>query len=654
VIAGRTRARAREGDPTVLRLYFVEEAPAPARRSPARNRTGGATVLESRTKPGVDDRIDGDDMRNDDHKRDPARERNARLRDAAARLGIASGWLLLAASAPARGQDRIAETVHNLSAGGPGTIRAQSEQQICIFCHAPHNTNGARPLWNRDMPNTVYQIYSSSTLDATPGQPTGASKLCLSCHDGTIALGSVLSRADRIRMSGGDYIPAGLTNLGTDLSDDHPISFMYTSGLAAADLQLKPPTALPAEVRLDANAQLQCTSCHDPHFNGFGDFLVMANEFSRLCTACHDMNGWSVTTHASSTASVSGIDEANWTYSTVASNACRSCHTSHTAGGRERLLLFAAEEDNCLTCHDGGVARHDIRAEINKLAAHDPRRYEGRHDPTETTLSGGPHVECADCHNPHAASREVRTGTYTPIGATLAKVPGVNQGGARVAEAQYEYEVCFRCHGDNAVDVSDQVLRYAQTSNLRLEFAQSNASYHPVIAPVSTTDTVSLKPGMAFGSMMRCTDCHNNDTGPGSGGAGADGPHGSIHRFLLERNYTVQDETQEGTFEYAMCYKCHQRSSILGDNSFPLHRLHIVDVQSPCSGCHDAHGVSSLVGVGGSDQTHLINFDPAIVSPVAGRVAPIFRDEGRFAGNCTLVCHGSQHFALPYSAGAIP
>lgn len=572
-----------------------------------------------------------------------------------ARLVLVVAAMVLAAStATVRAQDRVAATVHNLSASGPGNIRAQSEQQICIFCHAPHNTNGVRPLWNREMPNTVYQIYTSSTLDAAPGQPTGASKLCLSCHDGTIALGSVLSRRQQIRMSGGDYIPAGLTNLGTDLSDDHPISFAYTSGLAAADLQLKPPTALPSRVRLDADAQLQCTSCHNPHFNGYGDFLVMSNEFSPLCTACHAMSGWSITTHASSTASVTGVQDVDWKYPTVAANGCESCHTSHTAGGHERLLIFAAEEDNCLSCHDGRVGRYDIRSEIEKPSAHDPRRYQGIHDPTEQTFGTQAHVECVDCHNPHAVSREVDAGAYTPIGATLAKMPGIDQGGARVAEAQYEYQICFRCHGDNAVEVSGRVLRFNQTDNLRLDFAPTNASYHPVIAPVQTTDTVSLIPGMATGSLIKCTDCHNNDAGPRSGGSGPNGPHGSNYRFLLERNYSVEDNTQEGTFEYAMCYKCHQRSSILGDHSFPQHRLHIVDVNAPCSACHDPHGVSSLGGAGTSDRTHLINFDPTIVSALAGRSAPIYRDTGRFSGSCTLVCHGKRHLSLSYDITAIP
>lgn len=180
-------------------------------------------------------------------------------------------------------QDRVSETAHNLSASGTGRIRGHSENQVCLFCHTPHNASGMPPLWNRGSPRSSYRIYQSSTLDAKPGQPAGSSKLCLSCHDGTIALGSVLSRGERIRMAGGEFMPAGLTNLGTNLSDDHPISFHYTSGLAAADRQLADPRGLPPEIQLDEAGRLQCTTCHNPHKNPHGKFLVRCAEFG--CSA---------------------------------------------------------------------------------------------------------------------------------------------------------------------------------------------------------------------------------------------------------------------------------------------------------------------------------------------------------------------------------
>src|SRR5690606_17606262 len=122
------------------------------------------------------------------------------------------------------------------------------------------------------------------------GQPTGNSKLCLSCHDGTIALGNVVSRHQPIMMAGGiTTLPPGKSNLGTDLSDDHPISFRYDSALVSKNPKLKSPAALHSSVRLDHNQELQCTTCHDAHDNQFGKFLVMANEQSQLCNSCHLM-----------------------------------------------------------------------------------------------------------------------------------------------------------------------------------------------------------------------------------------------------------------------------------------------------------------------------------------------------------------------------
>jgi len=153
-------------------------------------------------------------------------------------------------------------------------------------------------------------------------------------------------------------------------------------------------------------------------------------------------------------------------------------------------------------------------------------------------------------------------------------------------------------------------------------------------------DVVSLVPGLAPGSLIRCTDCHNNNTGPRAGGTGPDGPHGSIYDYLLERNYSVRDDTVESAAEYALCYKCHQRGSILSDQSFPRHHLHIVDQAAPCSACHDPHGVSTTVGSTSSDHTHLINFDISIVRPA--------RPQGR---SCSGIWAGLQGVAPWFATG---
>ncbi|MDH5570903.1 MAG: hypothetical protein OEY89_03995, partial [Gammaproteobacteria bacterium] len=105
-------------------------------------------------------------------------------------------------------QAGIVNTRHNLSTSGIGTIKATDEQEVCVFCHTPHNSDPVAPLWNRNSSGSTYLPYSSSTVVGSPGQPTGASMLCLSCHDGTIALGEILSRNTDITLNE-TFMPPG-------------------------------------------------------------------------------------------------------------------------------------------------------------------------------------------------------------------------------------------------------------------------------------------------------------------------------------------------------------------------------------------------------------------------------------------------------------
>jgi predicted CXXCH cytochrome family protein len=199
-------------------------------------------------------------------------------------LGAAACW----AAVPLAPQASIIASPHNLSTMGPGAIRAAGEQEVCIFCHTPHNSTSIQPLWNRTLPVSQYQVYTSNSLKAKPGQPTGSSKLCLSCHDGTIAVGSVHSRNQPIMMAGGiTTLLPGKGNLGTDLRDDHPVSFRFDTELVGKNPKLKSPLALPTGVHLDKNQELQCTSCHDAHNNSRGKFMVVDNTASQLCNSCH-------------------------------------------------------------------------------------------------------------------------------------------------------------------------------------------------------------------------------------------------------------------------------------------------------------------------------------------------------------------------------
>lgn len=544
----------------------------------------------------------------------------------------------------------VAATRHNLSISGPGPIKAVAEQEICVFCHTPHDARRDTPyLWNRADSTANYTTYQSSTLYATVGQPSGASKLCLSCHDGTIALGAVLSRPTEIPFAGGlRFVPEGPSLLGTDLSDDHPVSFAYDAGLAAANGELAAPSGLTGDVKLDGNGQMQCTSCHDPHDDTQGNFLVASNQYSALCTTCHLRRDWDVSSHAMSNATWNGVTPNPWphtSYNTVAETACENCHAPHNAGSHAELLNYAIEEDNCLTCHNANVAKTDIASELTKTYSHRVQDFVGIHDPAEDFAgSVTKHVECADCHNPHRATDVPASPPLVP--GALAGVKGVSSTGSQLAEAANTYEVCFKCHADNNVLSFAPIARQNQQVNTRLEFDVTNPSYHPVEGPGRNLNVPSLISPLTVNSIISCTDCHNNDDTASSGGTVPKGPHGSMNQYLLERNYTTTDSTNESSFEYALCYKCHDRASILADESFAEHDRHLSRVKAPCSVCHDPHGVSVTQG-NSTNNSHLINFDTNVVFP--NRNGDLrFEDRGTFAGACYLQCHNNRHSPRTY------
>jgi len=554
--------------------------------------------------------------------------------------------LLCKSSLYAQPTGSIIDSKHNLSVSGPGTIKAIFETRVCIFCHAPHHARtDISLLWNRQDSTTTYVPYQSSTMYATVGQPTGSSKLCLSCHDGTIALGALVSTSQEIAFAGGvRFFPDIASKLGTDLSDDHPISFVYDSNLALSNVELEQPLSLPAHISLDNNQQLQCTTCHDPHDNTYGDFLVMTNASSALCTSCHIKNGWTSSSHALSGAIWNGTGSNPWpgsTYFTVAENGCTNCHTPHSAAGHERLLQYVFEEDNCLVCHNGNVAGIDMEAEFGKFFKHAVQNYTGLHEPLEDFTSGTVpnHVECADCHNGHWTNANASLAAPAVSGA-IDGVSGVNMLGQFIPVSANEYEICFKCHADNNVTTVVSIDRQIQQLNTRSEFEASNPSFHPVAVQGVNMNVPSLIPPLTTASIIFCTDCHNNDNL-----GGPRGPHGSNNEYLLERNYTTQDNTSESPTSYALCYKCHDRNSILANESFSGHNSHIVTYQAPCSACHDAHGISVTQG-NALNNSHLINFDVTIVQPEQGIIR--FDDTGTYSGQCTLNCHASSHTGRTY------
>jgi predicted CXXCH cytochrome family protein len=357
----------------------------------------------------------------------------------------------------------------------------------------------------------------------------------------------------------------------------------------------------------------------------------------------------------------------------AASVGCASCHVPHAADVRGRLMKEAKiEDDACLGCH-GGTAQKAITIDLGKPFAHlTPTK--GRHDAAEgpsapearrlpeASPSAPRHVTCADCHDPHSSNPQPSVAPAVP--GALAGAWGIDLDGQRVAPARYEYEVCLKCHGDStnkpdkAIDgARSRVQRARRDDNLRLVFGRDAASSHPVTGPGRNLDVPSLRAPYSPTSVIFCTDCHASDTGPGAGGEGARGPHGSMYPSLLERQYLTADFTPESPASYALCYKCHDREALLSERSaftnedapggaVALHRRHVVDASAPCSACHDPHGVSREAGTA-RNNSHLVSFDLAIVGPGRGTGPAAYESLGRRSGSCALTCHGVAHAPGP-------
>jgi hypothetical protein len=241
------------------------------------------------------------------------------------------------------------------------------------------------------------------------------------------------------------------------------------------------------------------------------------------------------------------------------------------------------------------------------------------------------------CHNPHAANSQAATAPQ--VSGALGGVAGISATGTPIKQIANEYELCFRCHADNTAGRPARVERQFAELNTRLEFAPGAASFHPVETVGKNPNVPSLISPLTTSSLVYCTDCHNSDSGPGAGGTGPKGPHGSAYAPLLERRLELADNQAENSTAYALCYKCHSRTSILGDQSFKSHRKHVVDAKTACTTCHDSHGVTKA--------SHLINFNTMQVTKSSGGRLE-FVDNGKYRGTCYLSCHGKDHNPLSY------
>lgn len=198
------------------------------------------------------------------------------------RLLILSAMLLLAAGTSLAG---VEGTLHDVRA-------TTGSDEICIHCHTPHNSSIAVPLWNHTLSSaTNYTYYDSDTMDVTVAEQdasAGITGLCMSCHDGTVGIGSLLNDLQDTDSNPTNTTATitGVGLLGVNLTNDHPVGFTYTDATDTDGELVGSPSGNGVQL---FNGRVECASCHDPHNSTAGEqpFLVAANTGSVICTTCH-------------------------------------------------------------------------------------------------------------------------------------------------------------------------------------------------------------------------------------------------------------------------------------------------------------------------------------------------------------------------------
>ena len=220
-----------------------------------------------------------------------------------------------------------ASMAYGLTAAGTGIVGSKhdmnvltgaakdSQGRVCAFCHTPHHKVEAtqldyNPLWSHTVNvDKNFAPYDSVTFNSTVlGDPlAGPSRLCMSCHDGVIAVdqhyGSTGTTTGMSSHITGDNFGEIAVGKFSDLSNDHPIGFDLNEtmlkdqgirkNLLAPNNDTLNNQPLPTALGFNdgkGHQLMTCASCHDVHNRDSKDtaFLYEKQLNSQFCVMCHD------------------------------------------------------------------------------------------------------------------------------------------------------------------------------------------------------------------------------------------------------------------------------------------------------------------------------------------------------------------------------
>jgi predicted CXXCH cytochrome family protein len=222
----------------------------------------------------------------------------------------------------------IEHTKHNFGANG----FSWASGEICKPCHTPHHAapeSVSKRLWNHALTDATY------SLKAGTGEPTSGaavdvldrtSRMCMSCHDGTVAVDAFggatgttklgLTRANLSNSMINNEMVKGATN---DLTNDHPVGIYaaydttkghYNTAVTGSNGRYSVANRVgsmagsvslydfPTGTMYAGKAgvyMVSCYTCHNPHGSNIAvdgepnkHLLRVTSDGSELCLTCHN------------------------------------------------------------------------------------------------------------------------------------------------------------------------------------------------------------------------------------------------------------------------------------------------------------------------------------------------------------------------------
>jgi hypothetical protein len=248
------------------------------------------------------------------------------------------GWAQGGSASPGSG---LSGSAHDFTQGGvvPATPPPPlTDIGLCTLCHTPHKAQTTGLLWNHTLSQNNFHWDIPATTAGTPfptfAGPTykGPTTKCLSCHDGSVAIGNIawFAESPQVLSTNPATHSSGEFNIGPggNLAGNHPVAMPYpfngtpntyngvTNGgptpanIIPAEWQAD-PTALASAVSrirlfnddgtgnvsagpIAGRTGLECSSCHDPHNKQAVDDLFLRGKLSGntqasgyICLQCH-------------------------------------------------------------------------------------------------------------------------------------------------------------------------------------------------------------------------------------------------------------------------------------------------------------------------------------------------------------------------------